>query len=126
MPELLLDHTALDAQLHDLLGARHWYLGFSGGVDSTVLLHLIHRWCRANAGAPPLTAIHVNHGMQSAADDWQVHCERLCKFLHIPIISRAVAVHRAPGGGEAAAREVRYRAFEEQLHPAECEAKMGD
>jgi tRNA(Ile)-lysidine synthase len=90
-------------------------VGYSGGVDSTVLLHLLQRWCKANAGAPPLTAIHVNHAMQSAADDWQVHCEWVCKFLQVPMIARAVVVHPAPGGSEAAAREARYRVFEEQL-----------
>ena len=110
-----LDHTTLDAQLNDLLDARHWYVGYSGGVDSTALLHLLQRWRRANTGAPPLTAIHVNHAMQSAADNWQVHCERVCKFLQLPIIARAVVVRPAPGGGEAAAREARYRVFEEQV-----------
>jgi tRNA(Ile)-lysidine synthase len=115
MPELLLDYTALDAQLSDLLEARQWYVGYSGGVDSTVLLHLLQRWCKANAGAPPLTAIHINHAMQSAADDWQVHCEWTCKFLQVPIVSHTVAVHQGPGGSEAAAREARYRVFEEQL-----------
>ena len=75
MPEdALLDHSTLDAQLTGLLNAPHWYVGFSGGVDSTVLLHLLQRWCRANPSAPPLTAIHVNHAMQASADDWQVHC----------------------------------------------------
>ncbi|RLA44373.1 MAG: tRNA lysidine(34) synthetase TilS [Gammaproteobacteria bacterium] len=115
MPELLLDHTALDARLGDLLEARQWYVGYSGGVDSTVLLHLLQRWREAHAGAPPLTAIHVNHAMQSAADEWQVHCERVCSFLHTPIVARTVAVQRASVGGEAAAREARYRVFEEQL-----------
>ena len=115
MSEIMLDHTVLDSLLSELPGAPHWTVGFSGGVDSTVLLHLLHRWCRANPGAPPLTALHVNHGMQSAADTWQVHCEWVCKILHIPVISCAVEV--PAGGGEAAAREARYQAFEGQLQP---------
>ena len=117
MPEdALLDHSTLDAQLTGLLNAPRWYVGFSGGVDSTVLLHLLQRWCRANPSAPPLTAIHVNHAMQASADDWQVHCEQVCNFLQVPLISRVVDA-RGAGGSEAAARELRYRVFEEQLQP---------
>ncbi|MBP6683508.1 MAG: hypothetical protein KA159_09335, partial [Halioglobus sp.] len=61
MADIPLDYQFLDSQLAPLLGARHWYVGFSGGVDSTVLLHLLQRWRRHHPGAPPLSAIHVNH-----------------------------------------------------------------
>jgi len=117
--EPLLAHTELDRELGDQLGARRWYVGFSGGVDSTVLLHLLHRWSAANPGAPPLTAIHVNHGMQEAADDWQLHCGRICKKLQVPLICRRVFVDAGPVGAEAAAREARYRVFEETLSPGD-------
>jgi hypothetical protein len=40
----LLAHTDLDTPLTALLAAPHWYVAFSGGLDSTVLLHLVHRW----------------------------------------------------------------------------------
>ena len=30
-----------------------------------------------------LSAIHVNHGLQAAADDWQLHCEAFCRALEI-------------------------------------------
>jgi len=115
MAEALLDYTALDGQLRGLLDAPGWYVGFSGGVDSTALLHLVQRWCKANPGSPPLGAIHINHRMQSAADEWQVHCEWVCKFLQVPLVSRIVDVQPQGGGIEAAARAARYRVFEEQL-----------
>ena len=112
----MLNHTDLESQLNELLCASHWYVGFSGGVDSTVLLHLLHQWCAANPGSPTLSAIHVNHGMQSAADEWQRHCKGVCRSLHLSFTSHHVAVH-ATGSGEAAAREERYRVFAGQLQP---------
>ena len=115
MAEALLDYRALDGPLQGLQDAPGWYVGFSGGVDSTVLLHLMQRWCKANLDSPALSAVHINHRMQPAANEWQLHCEWLCKFLQIPIISRHVDVQPQGRGSEAAARAARYRIFEEQL-----------
>ncbi len=112
----MLNHTALDSQLNELLAAPCWTVGFSGGLDSTVLLHLLHDWCAANPGAPPLSAIHINHSMQVGAADWQNHCAGVCHSLQLSLNACTVVV-RAYGSGEAAARAARYRAFEEQMRP---------
>ena len=112
----MLHHTDLGRQLNEYLGAPGWYVGFSGGADSTVLLHLLHQWCASNPGAPPLHAIHINHGLQADAGDWQRHCQRVCESLGVPLTSIAVAVP-ATTSVEAAAREARYTAFESQLPP---------
>ncbi|NCF18580.1 MAG: tRNA lysidine(34) synthetase TilS [Haliea sp.] len=119
MSSELIDFHALDGELAELKSATHWYLGFSGGVDSTVLLHLLTRWRRAHPEAPPLTAIHINHQMQSASDDWQVHCEWVGKMLGVPVSCHQVTVESGSGGSEAAAREARYRVFEELLQEGE-------
>ncbi|MGE8225620.1 MAG: tRNA lysidine(34) synthetase TilS [Stenotrophomonas sp.] len=93
-------------------------VGFSGGLDSTVLLHLL-----ANApGRRPgsLRALHVHHGLQAVADDWQQHCSRLCATWNIPLQLVHVEVPRDTGQGlEAAARDARHGAFKAHLHEGE-------
>ncbi len=115
----LIEPGDLDSVLSGLCRAPRWYVAFSGGVDSTVLLHLLQRWRQANAPAPPLTALHVNHHLQEAADDWQLHCEWLCRLLQVPFLAVEVAVGPGPGGLEAAARRARYEAFTAQLGEGE-------
>lgn len=110
----MLNSTDLDEQLYGVFTASHWYVAFSGGLDSSVLLHVLHCWCAAHPGAPALQALHINHGLQPAADDWQRHCEAQCRAWGLSCISRAVQVPRR-GSLEAAARDARYQAFEECL-----------
>ncbi|MBC2381635.1 tRNA lysidine(34) synthetase TilS [Pseudomonas sp. WS 5106] len=88
--------------------APAWHIAFSGGLDSTVLLHLL-----ANAkDLPPLGAIHIHHGLQAAADAWPAHCQSVCDALGVPL--RIMRVHVQPGASlERAARDARYQAFAE-------------
>ncbi|GAB5450624.1 MAG: tRNA lysidine(34) synthetase TilS [Halioglobus sp.] len=106
----------LDNHLDDFLPAfataPRWVVGFSGGLDSTVLLQLLFDWCSRHALAPPLAAIHVNHQMQSPAEDWQARCTAFCRERDIPLQVCTVSVE---GAGEADARRARYAAFEEVL-----------
>ena len=117
MSESTLKFIDLDTCLGDLLQAPHWYVGFSGGVDSTVLLHLLHSWCRVQPRAPALSAVHVNHGLQAEAAQWQAHCRQQCQHLGIPLVECAVEVRNISGSVEDAARHARYRAFEDLLQP---------
>lgn len=84
-------------------------VGFSGGLDSTVLLH-------AAARLRPVTALHVNHSLHPDADAWQRHCERVTQALQVPLLSRTVSVPRH-GSLEAQARSARYDVFIELLPP---------
>ena len=88
--------------------APAWHIAFSGGLDSTVLLHLL----ASTQHLPPLNAIHVHHGLQAAADAWPSHCQSICDRLGVPL--RVMRVQVAPGASlERAAREARYQAFAE-------------
>lgn len=88
--------------------------GFSGGLDSTVLLHLLSR---RDAG---LRAIHVHHGLHAGADGWAAHCRRVCEAWGVPLQIVRVDVDLASGLGiEGAAREARHAAFATALDEGE-------
>ncbi len=89
------------------IGGRY-LIAYSGGLDSTVLLHLL---AHANLSTP-LQAIHVHHGLQAAADLWTVHCERICHQLKVPFVLQHVKPARGPRLSlEAEARSARYEAL---------------
>lgn len=93
-------------------------VGLSGGLDSTVLLHLLaqHSELRANG----LRAIHVHHGLHPDAGAWAAHCEAACFALDVPLTIVRVEVDRASGLGlEGAARDSRHAAFERELRDGE-------
>lgn len=84
-------------------------VAFSGGADSTALLHA----CAATWPGQ-VHAIHVHHGLQAAADDFARHCQRACDVLDIPL--RIVRVNAGNAVGESpedAARKARYAALAE-------------
>jgi tRNA(Ile)-lysidine synthase len=82
-------------------------VAFSGGADSTVLLlAALQRW------PGQVRAIHVHHGLQDAADDFEAHCRDACAALKVPLDVRRVAARNAPGESpEDAARIARYQAL---------------
>ena len=83
-------------------------VGLSGGVDSVVLLDVLHRLSRNISFA--LAAVHVNHQLQRRAGEWARFCRALCRTLEVPL--KVVKVHVAPiASVEAAARTARYQAW---------------
>ena len=95
-------------------------VGISGGLDSTVLLHLMHRLQQRLPQLFSLSAIHVHHGLQPAADAFKAQTEQLTHALGVPleVIHLAIPDHDlATLGVEAAARRHRYQAFADRLAP---------
>ncbi|TDV43487.1 tRNA(Ile)-lysidine synthase [Pseudomonas helmanticensis] len=89
--------------------AAHWRIAFSGGLDSTVLLHLLASLAKSES-LPALSAIHIHHGLQAAADAWPQHCQSVCDALGVPLLIERVKVQ--PGASlEQAARNARYAVF---------------
>lgn len=89
-------------------------VGFSGGLDSSVLLHALAGDARQRRHG--LRAVHVHHGLHAQADDWAAHCQRMCDALGIGLLIVRVEVERDSGDGpEAAARRARHRAFADAL-----------
>lgn len=98
--------------LHTLAPWRNapaWHIAFSGGLDSTVLLHLLVSLANIE-NLPPVSAVHVHHGLQAAAEAWPAHCQSVCDSLGVPL--RVMRVQVRPGASlERAARDARYQAF---------------
>jgi tRNA(Ile)-lysidine synthase len=81
-------------------------VGLSGGIDSVVLLHAL-RACHKG-----VSALHVHHGLNKAADRWMDFCRGLCTAWHIPFSVKRVDVERnSTDGLEAAARRARHDAY---------------
>jgi tRNA(Ile)-lysidine synthase len=84
-------------------------LAYSGGIDSSVLLHLLYQ---INKTLPfQLSAQHVHHGLSPNANAWADFCAQACNRLNVPLTITKVKVSNAGFGIEAAAREARYQAL---------------
>lgn len=88
---------------------RNLLVGFSGGRDSTALLHRLARGCAD--GERRLRAVHVDHGLHPDAAQWAAHCVATAGALGLACAVRRVAVQPAGRGPEDAARRARYAAF---------------
>ncbi|MGH8736341.1 MAG: tRNA lysidine(34) synthetase TilS [Burkholderiales bacterium] len=85
-------------------------VGFSGGVDSTVLLHMLRTLAPAHGYR--LRAVHVHHGISPNADVWARFCRKLCRDWRVPLSTLRVNVGSLRGKGlEAAARDARRAAL---------------
>lgn len=84
---------------------------FSGGADSTLLLHL----AASTVPRGRLIAVHVNHGLRGAESDADADfCARICGRLGVPFVHRKISLEPEGSSLEARARRARYRALSEE------------
>ena len=101
----------LQVHLPTLEQARRIYVGYSGGLDSHVLLHS----AVATLGAGRVVALHINHQLSEHACDWAEHCAQVCRALNVDLQTHVVDVCQNVSSTENTAREARYQVFERTL-----------
>jgi tRNA(Ile)-lysidine synthase len=133
---------SLEAQLGPTLGCPRLWIAYSGGLDSSVLLHAASacfgRLASQSAASAPsshqtpnkspthplvspeLRAIHVDHGLNLESARWAEHCRTQARRLGVPLTERSLGLRRKKGESlEALARTARYGVFSELLAPGD-------
>lgn len=94
-------------------------VGYSGGPDSTCLLHLLHR-----VGVD-VVAGYLHHGQREEADKELKLCEAFCQEIDVPFMSGKADVPRMSSelkiGLEEAGRRARYAFFDQARFQLQCD-----
>ena len=96
-------------QLQQFQGLNRIFIGYSGGVDSHVLLHIC---AEMNDFKNRITAVYIHHGLQKDATEWGIHCKKIAISLSVEFLEIHVNASSQRGESpEEAARNARYEAF---------------
>lgn len=112
-PERLLHSlTQLKPSLVKHGSDKRCLVAFSGGLDSSVLLHALMSLCQVKHLACHIEAVHIHHGLHQEADHWADHCQGVCDHFGIKMHLLKVNANAEKGESpEAAARQARYSAL---------------
>jgi tRNA(Ile)-lysidine synthase len=99
------------------MATRAVAVAYSGGRDSSALLHACLQAARALGADLQVHALHVHHGLSEHADAWLAHCQSVCADwaqAGLPVQFHGERLQTQPQPGqsiEAWAREHRYIAL---------------
>lgn len=115
----MLDRLREFVRSHGLIGEDDRILvGYSGGADSTCLLHLLHR------AKIDVAAATLHHGQRPEAEEELERAAAFAELLKVPFVAGRAdvpAMAKALGIGlEEAGREARYAFFEESAMKLGC------
>ena len=105
----------IERQIKPLLPNK-FCIAFSGGMDSTVLLHVMKNIIDEKS---QIRAIHINHNIVDNSKVWTRTCKSICKNFGIDIEIISLEVTHNGYGLEAAARDERYKKLKEKLYENE-------
>lgn len=114
--ELVTNSLLNTAYFHQLASYDRLVIGYSGGLDSTVLLHLLSTQPQLHS---KIVAVHINHGLSTNAPSWQLHCQKICQQLDIPLMAQQIDFNKE-ANIEDAARHARYAVFKTLIGKNEC------
>ena len=111
-------NLALRALIKDAEPPQRYVVAFSGGLDSTVLLHALAASAAQHEVA--ILAVHIDHDLQSGSDQWAELCERTAAEFDVEFHQERVSIDVHGGKGqEAAARDARYAALARLMLPGD-------
>ncbi|MFW0039586.1 MAG: tRNA lysidine(34) synthetase TilS [Coxiella endosymbiont of Dermacentor silvarum] len=94
-----------------LTSSSRFYIAYSGGLDSHVLLHAMNECLKKNS-LLHIQALHINHKINPKSDLWEKHCQHTCEKLKVPFQAKQLRLTIYPGDSiEAVARKARHEIF---------------
>ena len=89
------------------------HVAFSGGLDSTVLLHLL---VNAPIAKQRVLATYIDHQLQPQSSQWARHCKDVCAQWQVAFNADQVTLENTSRQGvEALARKARYKALYQRV-----------
>lgn len=85
-----------------------YWLGFSGGIDSSCLLHAMVQ-LKPLLLPTKIRAIYIDHGLQAESQQWSDQCKAVCESYGVAFVSQRLELTIDQGDSlEEKARESRY------------------
>ena len=100
--------------IHSYPSGKIFWIAYSGGMDSHVLLHAMAQL--RDSFKFKLRVVHINHNLNSQADKWAKHCQHICAELAVTCEIIQIQINHKPRESlEACARTARYNAIAKLL-----------